>query len=294
MSLAVLVLGYRAPKILKRVLPAYFSAGFDVYVHVDNKISIDDYRDELRDIDSRVHYIESRSRIFWAGFSMSTATISLIKAAVSTKDYSNFLLISDDTVPIAPLDVLKSRLVSPVERISLREIKENDHFYTRYQRFFYFDHAATSLLGRPIEESYMDEEFFNSLSRLTARKDKGKAVIRLLYGSQWWCLTSRSVNMILYIHENREDIRESFEFSAVPDEMYFQTLVGNFSDLTHIANSPVFVEWSKHPKPFVYSNMSELPIFDNNYQLFIRKISANSADFAEQLVRERVLAPSGS
>ena len=294
MSLAVLVLGYRASKILRRVLPVYFSAGFDVYAHIDEKISVDEYMSELRDIDSKVHYIESRQSIFWAGFSMSVATISLIEAAMAKKDYSNFLLVSDDTAPIAPLDLLKSRLISPVERISLREIKENDPFFTRYQRFFHFDHSATSLLGRPIEESHMDDKFFNNLSRLIARKNKGKANIKLFYGSQWWCLTEKSAKMILDMHKNREDIRESFEFSAVPDEMYFQTLVGNFSDLTHIANSQVFVEWSKQPKPFVYSNMSDLPIIDSDHHLFIRKISANSTDFAEELLQTRVLAPSGS
>lgn len=227
MTVAVLVMAYREPAVLSMVLPVYLKAGFDVFVHLEAKASAMDYARALGDQARHCRFIEPRTSVFWAGFSMTQATIELMEAATRTKDYSNLLLVSDDTLPIAPLERLRSALARKIERVSIRRVQEDELFFQRYREFYFLDHAATSLLGRPIETSRIDDAFLDTFGRLVERRRAGKVEIPLFYGSQWWCLTAEAARTVLSLHAERTDLRESFEFSAVPDEIYIQTLVGN-------------------------------------------------------------------
>jgi hypothetical protein len=212
---------------------------------------------------------------------MVEAAIELLGTACATGLYSNFLLVSDDTLPVVPVKRLREALTAGVDRISMRKLAEDDIFYQRYSRFFLLDHQATSLLGRPIEKSFLDEAFFEKLVRLENLRATGKVQIPLYYGSQWWCLTNETARTILALNAEQDRLRQSFEFSAVPDEMYIQTLVSNHTK-NKIAGGPVYVDWSREPKPYVFSDES----YNNDihdYQFLIRKVSMRDSAFVERM-----------
>lgn len=288
MTVAVLVMAYKEPAVLAAVVPVYRKAGFDVFVHVDGKASVEDYARAMGDQARHCRFIEPRLSIFWAGFTMVRAALRLMVEATRTGAYSNLLLVSDDTLPIAPAERIRETLTRKVERINLRRVKEDELFFERYREFFLLDHAATSLLGRPIETSRIDDAFLETFGRMLDRRKAGKVELPLFYGSQWWCLTAQAARTVLSLHAERADLRESFEFSAVPDEIYIQTLVGNFARANGFVRGPVHVEWNRNPKPFLFSDFAQ---FENDVapdHMFIRKVSSKNRGFLEEAVR-RVL-----
>jgi hypothetical protein len=281
MTVAVLVLGFREPNVLSLVIPVYRQAGFDIFLHLDAKAAILPYARALGGQAQYCRFLEKRRAIFWGGFSMVEAAIELLGTAFATGLYSNFLLVSDDTLPVVPVKRLREALTAGVDRISMRKLAEDDIFYQRYSRFFLLDHQATSLLGRPIEKSFLDEAFFEKLVRLENLRATGKVQIPLYYGSQWWCLTNETARTILALNAEQDRLRQSFEFSAVPDEMYIQTLVSNHTK-NKIAGGPVYVDWSREPKPYVFSDES----YNNDihdYQFLIRKVSMRDSAFVERM-----------
>lgn len=280
MTIAVLVLGYRQPGVLSLVLPVYRQAGFDVFVHVDGKASLPAYAGALGAEAQHCRFSEPRSTIFWGGFTMVEATLNLLQSALSAGAYSRFLLVSDDTLPVASIARLRDVLNFDIDRVSAREIPSDELFYQRYQRFFMLDHPATSLLGRPIESAFMDEALFAKLARLQALRTRGKTRLPLYYGSQWWCLRRQTAELVLRLHRERDDLRESFEFSAVPDEMYIQTMVANYGP-GPLAGGPVYVDWTRQPKPYVFADDSYAGALAPD-QVFIRKVSARDRGFIER------------
>lgn len=285
MTVAVLVMAYKEPTVLSMVVPVYLKAGFDVFVHLDAKASAFDYARAMGEQARHCRFVEPRSPIFWGGFTMVEATVRLLEEALRTKEYSNLLLVSDDTLPIVPVDRLRSALSTKIERISIRRVREDELFMQRYREFYFLDHPATSLLGRPIETSRIDDAFLQTFSRLLERRKAGKVDVPLFYSSQWWCLTAEAARTVLSIHAERADLRESFEFSAVPDEIYFQTLVGNYARANGFIQGPVYVDWAREPKPFVFSAFEDFAGAVSPDHMFIRKVSSQHRAFLDEAIR---------
>ena len=72
---------------------------------------------------------------------------------------------------------------------------------------------------------------------------------------------------------------KSFEFSAIPDEQYVQTLRG-LSSLTRECRPFMHADFSRDPRPYVYRAAAELSaLFGGPYRM-ARKVDINAPDIA--------------
>lgn len=289
MSVAILVLAHRAPAILSVASTIYREAEFDIFVHLDAKADLNAYRAGLGDeVADRCAFVDNRVEIYWAGFSMIQATVALLRKARDSGPYSNFVLVSDDTFPVRPLPELRSALATDHERICISRVRPNARAFQRYERFFCLDHQATALRGRPIESSFIDDGLFDTLVRMKQRKVEGKAPIGLFYGSQWCALTGRFVEHFLHRHDQDATLRESFEFSAVPDEMYIHCVMMNSSERWKILPGPVLVDWNRRPRPYVFTDCAGIQAMLQQEHLFVRKLAPDASALADE-VRARLV-----
>jgi len=71
----------------------------------------------------------------------------------------------------------------------------------------------------------------------------------------------------------------SFEFSAIPDELLFQSVIGNGQAGRRIRGGPVYADWYVDPGPRTYSNMEEVPYDFLPHHAFLRKVAPTAAPF---------------
>jgi len=64
-------------------------------------------------------------------------------------------------------------------------------------------------------------------------------------GSQWWALTTDACRHILSFIECRLDVVKFFRNAYLPDESFFQTIIGNSKFAKHVARNVTFADWSR-------------------------------------------------
>ena len=87
---------------------------------------------------------------------------------------------------------------------------------------------------------------------------------------------------VLEALEQDEHLFASFKYSAVPDELLFQTAVGNLVDRSGVRQGIVYVEWSKDPRPYVFRQMGERDAIPRDYCL-VRKGGSHSTAILDGL-----------
>lgn len=282
MRVALLVLAHREPDVLRHSIPLYKTVGFDIFVHLDCKVDKRQYVERLGPEARSCSIIDRRTNVFWGGFSMVEAELALIFAAIAHGQYDRYVLVSDDTFPIVPGERLLRLLSEDLDRVMLRKLEPSDPFSARYTGFYHFDHPASALQGRPIESAAIDDEFLADLVAIQELKKHGKKLIDVYYGSQWWAITASTMTTILQKLDADRHLFASFKYSAVPDELLFQTLVGNYVDRSRVRSGIVYVEWAKDPRPYIFKSVAEIQTIPSDFCL-IRKLNSGSVELLASL-----------
>jgi hypothetical protein len=290
MRVACLVIAYSGAAVLAHTLPVYRRAGWDVFVHLDAKADIDVYRTAMAEAADQCRFIPNRTKVFWGGYSMMQAEFDLIHTARAASQYDRYVLISDDALPTRAPRELRSMIHADVDRITVQCAPEHTTFWDRYHGFYYFDHDATQPRGRPLTE--IDEALVRKIRQLEWLRWRGKAPITVYFGSQFWCLTAETMDEILTICEQRPTLCPSFEFAALPDELMFQSICGNYlSEGRVFAGSIMWADFSKGHGPLVYSCKDDLPTDLAEQYAFARKADPQATQFLADHCAELLGAP---
>ena len=107
--------------------------------------------------------------------------------------------------------------------------------------------------------------------------------IRVMIGSQWWCLRRQTIEAVLDFARSRRDVMRFFRTTWIPDETFFQTLVRHLVPGREIENrtltSLIFSDYGM-PITF-YNDHYDLLLSQNG--LFARKISPEAKDLRKKL-----------
>lgn len=282
-EVALLVLASKAPKVLECLAQCFSENSFRILVHLDSKVPWENYS-RGRQWAENLKFIERRFEIFWGGFNMIRATEALAREALQGSETEVFILLSDDSLPVFSAPTVGRLLREQPNRIDVGISRKNPPFMRRYTEFFFLDSPATS--ARPIEahDRCFEEASIDAVRRLAALRRRGKFPFSEVWGgSQWWSLGRKELEAILKELSENLWARESFEFSAIPDESAFQTLYANQVGLSGRSfTGPMFTDTTRTPSPFVFESMGTIPCIPAG-KLFIRKIHE---DFADSWVRQ--------
>lgn len=286
-TVALLVLAHGAPAALEALAGAFAAPGFHTYVHLDLKVDRAQYS-LGRCWPHNVTFIDERVSVYWGGFSMIKATEALARAALSDGTHGAFALVSDDTLPIVPPSEIRRQLLVRPDRIDVGLSRRNPPFLRRYTDWFLMDYGATS--ARPVDIGLrnVDDAVLESIGRLQRLRERGKYPFPEVWGgSQWWSLGRDDLEWALGQLSSNVWLRESFEFSAVPDELAFQTIYANRRGLTARSfTSPMLADMTRNPSPYVFRTADELPAAPDG-KLFVRKVADDAAAQVLQQLRQR-------
>ena len=227
-----------------------------------------------------VVFADKRHRCGWGEWSLVAATLSAIRAAHRAfPTATHFYLMSGDCWPIKTAEYARAHLDA------------HDADYIETQDFFTSGWIKTGM----VEDRLIYRHWFNERSRprlfygsyrlqkrlrLTRRPP---ADLRMMIGSQWWCLRRSTIEAILSFTARRRDVMRFFRTTWIPDETFFQTLVPHLVPEPEIENrTPTFLMFSAYGMPVNFYNDHYNLLLSQDF-LFARKISPEAHDLKKKL-----------
>ncbi len=251
MSLGVIVLAHTALQRAEQAIRQWADAGCPVVVHVDRKVDQHEYAafvDALSDLD-RVKFIR-RHRCDWGGWELVAATQ---KAATKLLDnhpeLRHIYLASGACLLLRPVAELCTYLNARPETDFIESSTTEDVPWTvggldeeRFTLRFPFSWRR----HRRIFDLYV------KLQQLIGFKRRIPTGLVPHMGSQWWCLTRRTLNAIL-TDPKRPTYDRYFRKVWIPDESYFQTMARLHSTKIE-SRSLTLSKFDFQGKPHVFYN----------------------------------------
>ncbi len=290
MKIAVICLAYLGPARGVELLAGYFAAAdADIWLHVDSASDASEYQ-ALASRTPRIRLVTPRLRCWWGGFNGARAVLNAAACARAVNPYDRYLYVTEDSVPLRAISELVDRLGMDREYIVLGDETSAaaPWVQARYEGFYCWDCDAMCPRCTKYEDWVVTPELERQVARLAQLRTRGKVKLaRLHHGPAYWGLSAAAMDELLERHRSDDHLRESFEFSCIPEEQYYHTILGEAGYAPRAA--PFFyVDFSKEPKPFVYRSRTELLALQEEPHLFARKIDFNVpevADFIEELAR---------
>ncbi|WP_281826275.1 beta-1,6-N-acetylglucosaminyltransferase [Jannaschia rubra] len=247
----------------------YFAAnGCPVVVHVDGKVRprlFQQFRDRLAD--EPLIRFSRRTRVEWGTWSIVRATqMASARLLKDFPDVRHVFLASGSCLPLRPVAELRDYLDAHPETDFIESVTT--------------DHVTWTVDG--LEEERFTLRFPFSWRRHRRLFDAYVAVQRRLglkrrippgvsphLGSQWWCLTRRTLDSILTAPD-RAAIDSYFSKVWIPDESYFQSLTRRYS--TQVESRPLTLsKFDVHGKPHIFYNDHQ-PLLERSDCFVARKI----------------------
>ena len=227
-----------------------------------------------------VTFAHKRIKCGWGEWSLVQATLHAVESAlVAFPSATHFYMISGDCMPIKSSDYIHAFL------------DENDRDYVECFDFFRSDWIKTGFKKeRLIYRHFFNERtqkwwFYKSFEmqkKFNLTRDVPKD-IQVRIGSQWWCLRRKTIEAIVEFGKQRPDVMRFFKTTWIPDETYFQTLVGHLIPNKEIETRTLtFLVFSDYGMPATFYNDHYDFLVSQNY-MFARKISGEALSLRQRL-----------
>ncbi len=236
--MAHIIMAYKDPPQLERLVKRMSHENFDFYIHVDTKFDLQPF-EYLAKID-RVYLIKNRIKIRWAGFSFTMGVLNSIKEIFSTgRQYDFISSMSGQDYPLVSaqyfhdfFDDQKGRNFLAIEEFGSpwwkqAEIRINQYHFTDFD-----------FKGR-----YRVQYLVNKI--LPKRKfPRGYT----LFGSNratWWTMSTECAAYVIdFLRENPEFCKFA-KFTWAPDEFLLPTIIMNSRFKTTVdPENYRYIDWS--------------------------------------------------
>jgi len=227
-----------------------------------------------------VVFARRRVKCGWGEWSLVQATLHTVEAAVAAfPDATHFYMLSGDCMAIKSAEYAHAFLdAEDADYIETNDFFESDWIKTGLK-------AERLIYRHPFNERKSKRLFYATLNwqRRLGLKRAIPADLKIMIGSQWWCLRRRTIEWILEFCRRRPDVIRFFRTTWIPDETFFQTLVPHVVPKAEIRNRTLtFLMFTDYGMPVTF--------YDDHYDLllsqdflFARKISAGATELKRRL-----------
>lgn len=294
MRIAYLLLAHNSPNHLQRLLNALRYNDDDFYIHVDRKsvCSFDNI------VGERIFFTRESIPVYWGEFSQVETILMLIRQALdSCNKYDYFILLSGSDYPIRSPEYIHRYLGNNYgdEFINIVKIP-NDEFGKPLTRITEYRVGSDKPLKRFIYEKIVG--FRKLFGAGYFKRDYTDTFLGIVpyAGSTWWALSREACSYIVSFTDSHNECFEFFRNTLCPDEMFFQTVIGNSEFKKRVRHNVTYVDWDRFCPPFpAWINgwhtdyfKENRPIFDSDAygmseMLFARKFADDSELLTEKI-----------
>ncbi|HRO13585.1 MAG TPA: DUF5928 domain-containing protein [Paracoccus sp. (in: a-proteobacteria)] len=280
--IAFILLCHKDPKGIIAQARRLTGSGDYVAIHFDARASASDFQAVHRALspDRNVVFAARRIRCGWGEWSLVAATLEAVRAAVAAfPAATHFYMLSGDCMPIKSArhahDFLDAEDLDYIENF---DFFESDWIKTGFkeERLIYRFWFNERTQKRRFYALYELQKWLGLTRQVPAD-------IRVMIGSQWWCLRRQTVEKVLAFCEARPDVVRFFATTWIPDETFFQTLVPHVVPRREIRSRTLtFLMFTDYGMPVTFYNDHYDLLLRQDY-LFARKISAEAIALRRRL-----------
>ena len=267
MRLAHLILAHGNPLQLERLINRLICTHTDVYIHLDAKTDLDKFI-HIQSL-SNVFFINKRTAITWANYSMVKATLNsfeeILKRGIT---YSHINLLSGQDYPLKSAAVIQRFFLANADKTYMRSLRIDEEWQESLSRL-----TKYSLGDYKLPFKFNLQSFLNNV--LPKRKMPNGLTP---YGiSQWFAITPACATYVMeYLKENTA-VRRFFRMTWAVDELVFQTILLNSELKDTIVNNHLrYIKFSKggiHPKTLT---MDDACLLVESNQFYARKFNTEA------------------
>ena len=252
MTHAILILAH---KNLGQLIPlvGYFAMDCQVFIHIDQKCTIDG--DVVSRLKSHpwVHVFDSRFDIHWGGFTMLKVELVLLSMVLKECNTDYIHLISGQDYPVKPLHTFLQFFDrnNEVNFIEYKPYPFNTREPARYsQGKFYLPYDFVD--GRKPSGIAVAEKWAERQTHGGRIRPDGCPFPHRYKGSQWFSVTRNAVEELLRFTDNGPSFLLSLRYTFAPEEIYVPTVLVGLLPGKTIANDNLrYVRWKmeNHSNP---------------------------------------------
>jgi len=282
MKICYLILAHNNFRHLDRLIDALTDDGSSFYIHLDKKVKAN-----YSPLADNVKVIPERIDINWGGFSMVKATLALMRNGVSeSPDADYYILLSGVDYPIRSKKFLYDLLEKKKEYIDIAPVPAPYKPIERYQHYFFDFKRRDARIYNP---KLLSEILLKSIGV------KRNLPFKIYAGTQWFALTGDCVKYILKTVSQDKRYIDFFKYTLIPDEAFFQTIIGNSPFIHNTAASLTYTDWEVPVPPatmtekhveFLKTHIEFNDEYGQRFPYFARKFNDDSEALLEEIREE--------
>lgn len=217
-----------------------------IFVHLDKKSDINKFMIN----DSKIHFIEKREFVSWAGYKQGKLILNLIEAAIKyPKKFDYYCFLSESDYPVYEGQFLRER-ISQTRNVFLNCSKYQPN---KIQKYWFFDlNIRSPKINKYISHviNMITEIFYQcGLVRKNNKILINGKMCDVYFSSPFWKYTFNEVSYIHKTFVNNPQIETYFKYSFAPCELIVSTIIAN----SEYKNE---VDYADH-----YENLNQLSSF---------------------------------
>jgi hypothetical protein len=301
MKIAYIILAYKNPDQLSRLVRKLTHKDAAFYIHIDKKSNFSGFKNVLNQlaIASRIILLP-RQVIYWGGFGTIKAILQGLNSALKEGNFNRIVLLSGQDYPIKSNNFIFNFFENNSHKNFIPFFKlpsdiwsdgglnriENYHFRLLGRKLTY------PPLGKPIH-SY-SKIFYYLLKFRYSKPRIFPEGLQPYGGFSGWKITDKAAKEILSFLDKRPDYLKFHKHSSCVDEIFFQTILLNSKDenlLNSLINNDLtYIKWlrgSPHPEIL---NAKDFEDLRKSGGLFARKFDTQVDSNILDMIDEHLLS----
>lgn len=294
--IAYIILAYRLPAQLIRLVNQLDYEGATFHIHIDKKTKSEVFNEIFSELNwrSNVFFIP-RHHTPWGRIGCVKAELAGIKQIVESNiDFDFTVNLSGQDYPIKSNQQIQDTLQSGIGFSFLRYYPIPYEGHPQMQewilyRHYYFLRWHISFPKADIFETPWLNRLWNPLVARHKASYPLPSDMLPFYGSAYWCLSKEAALYIYNYLEKHKDYLKRFSHVQFPDEFFFQTtLLNSFLKDKIVDENYRFIDFSSkkaHPNVML---SDDLPRLFSSPKLFARKFDMTVDNRVLDLIDERI------
>ena len=278
MKHAYLILAHNDVSLLETLVGCLDDVRNDIYVHWDAKSGVNP---SIKTCKSSIFFLEERFDVRWAGYSMVKAEYQLFKEAFKRGPYEYYHLLSGVDLPIKSQDYIHAECgkMTGTEFIGFAEMPQSEiDFRVQHRFLFPEDFRTNNLFKRGMRFLYLKYQDITHQKRTDIPVKKG---------AQWCSLTN---DFVKYLLEQESFVKETFDHTFCPDELFIQTVCFNSQFINRVKSTISEYEGNMRYIKWVNGELlpieeKDLPYLEASEKWFARKFSSSDRGLINKVLQ---------